>query len=165
MGDEKVSKWTHVAGIFRIDWFYGPMIDQRKLSSINQIRSLLHGAEEIDPEKDFTYNLVKCIKDNIPIGSEGPLRVYVHKWPRNDDWDTYDPSREVTKGSTYWGDVLVTGDLRDFDDIDDIARWLMGIELPDGSYFRGGVLEVQAGSRRRVIFTLNEDSEWMMNER
>lgn len=149
-----MSKWTHVAGHIRVDWVIGALGDRTKFPRLDEM---------------FEQALYKVYTKNAPSGSEGPIRIHVHNWPRV-EIEEYQPEIHVTTGSLYWGDVTLSGDLRDRGDngiIEEIAEWLRGVKLPETAIIRGGVVavEVEGGRVAVILYDAEEKYDWGVMER
>lgn len=94
-----MSQWTHVAGCIRIDSLGG--------GDITKIYELVDKFGRTCQFDDTPEIWERC---NVPCGSEGSLQ--------------YKISRTGEKDSLDWGLVVIWGDLRDFDDADEILQWL-----------------------------------------
>ena len=83
-----MSRWTHVSGLIRVDAF--SLFRQQTLADVYE-----------------------AFNKNIPTGSEGPLKIEVHKTKQ--------------EGSLVFCNVSIYGDLRDFGaegDIKAVIRWI-----------------------------------------
>lgn len=96
-----MSNWTHVAGIIRVDYFGGNLVD--KINDI--IGKEIHFNSSGDEWEDFDKN-----PDNyLPCGSEGSLHMELWKNPNKSAMAAYT--------------VSIFGDLRDHDSAIDIVKW------------------------------------------
>lgn len=141
-----MSRWTHLAGIVRIDHLLTKFSEKEVL---------------------------KVFKKDVPRGSEGPALLHVHAWRRvpleGHNWDAVD---EVTESSVYWGDLIVVGDLRDVgNDLEEVKRigeWFQGRcaalkEVPL-TLVRQAVLQIEIESGDTLIhsWTGNDEDPWKL---
>jgi len=117
------------------------MINPQKLEVFNAIREL-HGGGPIEPVKDAIDEILKHFNVDVPTGSEGLVKIAMHVWPTTEDFDKIGGTTHIYKGSLYWADILISGDLRDFDNPKSVAAWLMKRteNLPEGVGLRDGTL-------------------------
>jgi hypothetical protein len=92
-----MSQWTHIAGCIRIDSVVDPTV---KLTLKNQFGNTV---EFDSPEEDWN----KC---NVPCGSEGSVQYRIEQ--TGDD------------NSLAWGLIYIWGDLRDYDNVQEIYDWI-----------------------------------------
>jgi len=152
-----MSNWTHVSAIVRLNNMKAAIINPQKLSSTNVIREL-HGMDPIDPVKMFTDEILDAFNRSVPCGSEGPLKFALRIWPTGEGFGMAGCTSHLTKGSLYWGDVIISGDLRDFDDPDLVLQWLeMSCEaLPQGVGVRDGTL-LAYSEQGETLVVIHED--------
>ena len=137
-----MSRWTHLAGIVRIDHF------------------------AIRPDKFDEAEVIKVFKKNMPRGSEGPPLFHAHAWPKKSmedhDWDATD---ELSEGSFYWGDLYVSADLRDKgetdDDVLEIIGWFKNaclelVQLHPGTMIRQAILQIEVEYKPTTLLSLTE---------
>ncbi len=115
-----MSQWTHVAGCIRIDNFIDS--EERMESELGRIREkigeecsyddLLNGVDPVD----------SC---NIPCGSEGSLEYGISK--------PYSPGLP-------WICVYIWGDLRDYNDQNEIHEWIK--KICEGELIRNCCIKV-----------------------
>ena len=148
-----MSRWTHLAGIVRIDHFTISLFDK------------------FDEDE-----VIKVFKENMPRGSEGPPLFHTHRWPRKEiadhDWNATD---ELSEGSLYWGDFYVSADLRDKGDTDDDVLEIIGwfkkaclklVQLHPGTMIRQAILQIEVEYKKTTLLSLTEaltDEEDMKN--
>ncbi len=145
-----MSRWTHLAGIIRIDNF------------IQAVR-LPGMGKPIDE-----HRILQKAKAGMPSGSEGPVMMHVHVWKRRDisdfDWNGIDT---ISDGSIYWGDLIISGDLRDRgddpEDVPKMAKWFRELvqSLKDmgGLMVRQAVLNIEVESLSRTTISFDSMSE------
>lgn len=141
-----MSRWTHLAGIVRIDGILHPPTQEAVLD---------------------------VFRKDVPRGSEGPVLLHVHAWRRvpleRHNWEAVD---EITEGAVYWGDIIICGDLRDVgDDLEEvkgIAEWFKGRcdalkEIPL-TLIRQAVLQINIEYGDTIIhsWTGNEEDPWKL---
>ncbi len=98
-----MSQWTHVAGIIRIDSMVAVM-SRGPDSTEDNLRRRLGEIWNYDSDYIPTSN------ESTPSGSEGSIQ--------------YDIVKTGNKHSLSWGHIVIWGDLRDFDDPNEIYDWL-----------------------------------------
>lgn len=94
-----MSVWTHITGALRIDAVV--MNKQHEQMILKKVHETLGKTCNHDSTSDV-FNA--C---NVPRGSEGSLQYYVHQY------DTGLP----------WAIIGIWGDLRDYDNVDEIKAW------------------------------------------
>jgi hypothetical protein len=94
-----MSQWTHVCGAIRIDAM--PILDNLTTS---KIKKLFGNTARFEDGQDVWD---KC---NVPTGSEGSVQYRID-----------DNSGEY---SLTWGVIYFWGDLRDYDDYNEIYKWI-----------------------------------------
>ena len=120
-----MSIWTHVVGAIRIDGL-PQMIETDTADSISKIIGPMCLWEDDNWDK----------KSTLPCGSEGSLQYKII---------------EHDKGLS-WIIVPIWGDLRDYDDVNEIRQWwnnLIDIALKDR--VRQAVLQISVEGRSPVI--------------
>ncbi len=93
-----MSQWTHVTGLIRIESLRGLTVTTESEEDILRRRLGKPWSFEDQPV------------GGIPAGSEGSIQ--------------YDIVRTGSQYSLSWGYVVLHGDLRDYDDVHAIAKWL-----------------------------------------
>lgn len=95
-----MSVWTHVSGNIRIDWLF--LGSESEEDAVNQIRESFGDTVTFD-----TLGLISC---SVPCGSEGSLQYKV----------------VINEGSNSisFCNVVIWGDLRDYDDYQEIFDWI-----------------------------------------
>jgi hypothetical protein len=89
---------------------------------------------------------IKGLLEPLPYGSEGPVECHVV---------FNDP------GNLHFADVLVSGDLRDVDSLDEIEFWLDGIISrikAAGIWFRMGCFMAEIEYGPRAVYVLDMDT-------
>lgn len=118
-----MSIWTHVVGNIRVDGL--PRLD-RKRFSIAKIKKILGPIS--------TYEIVR--KTTLPCGSEGSLQYQIIEYGKGMSWIA----------------IAIWGDLRDFDDIEEIKDWLKNI-FPKLGMIRDAAIKIQVEGIDEVILT------------
>ena len=119
-----MSVWTHVAGLIRIDVLrfedinYIPIIEESLKKTFGEV----FGFNDEWPDEETIKN------SKIPWGSEGTLKYIITENPY--------------KSSMAAFDVIIKGDLRDYDDLDYIIEW-----------FKNGLKDF---SVRQAVITVND---------
>lgn len=105
-----MSQWTHITGTVRIDAF---LLDHKLVKSI--VKKCFGNTCHYNSKPN---EWDKC---NVPCGSEGSLQYdiiysgYQHK------------KGKIESSSVSWGTVQIWGDLRNYDDHEEIYQWLCNI--------------------------------------
>jgi len=134
-----MSQWTHLAGLIRID-------------------NLLRRMSATSPTK---IDVMRILLEDAPVGSEGGCHLYFHEWPEAKDYDDKDHTN-VHEGGTFWGDVIVSADLRDIGDEEDIKKikaWFMGLNKKfwDASLMtRQATLQIEVEFQYWNVLTLKD---------
>ncbi len=142
-----MSQWTHLAGIIRID-------------------NLLRIISPTSPKK---ADIMKILLEDAPTGSEGGCNLYFHEWPETKDYDNKDHTNTY-EGSIFWGDVIISADLRDVgdkeEDIEKIKAWFIGLnkKLWDARLItRQATLQIEVEYKYWNVLTLKdtENNTWI----
>lgn len=159
-----MSNWTHVAAIVRLNNMLLAMVNPQKLKTVNVMREL-QNLDPIDPEMQARDDVMECFNTDVPGGSEGPLKIALYLWPTTEDFDKISGTTHLYKGSMYWGDVIISGDLRDFDEPEKVADWLKERteNLPNGVGVRGGTLLAHSELGKCYVMH-NDGSGWVRYE-
>ncbi len=145
-----MSQWTHVAGLIRIDSMMeliGPGIDTTE--------ALLRERLGYTWNYDDIGNRVKDIhidKSHVPSGSEGSIQYDIVK--------TRVKSAEGM--SLSWGYIVIHGDLRGFDNPNEIYEWLFNALdsiNEDGIGFREVVVLVAVEYVGRHLIVLDNETD------
>src|SRR5258706_11628241 len=119
-----MSIWTHVCGCIRIDGL--PEINPEE-----QIKSIFGNTVLFNDTRE------KRKECNVPCGSEGSIQYKI-----------------LTAGT---GLVLYTipiwGDLRDYEDMEEIERWFNKIVYNNNLIIRLGVLDIEVEGRKAKILS------------
>lgn len=100
-----MSKWTHVAGIIRIDSF---RFDEK--TTEEEVSRIKESLGKILTYKDlYNCKIGDNLETNVPMGSEGTLEYTIHINP------------EISCVSSYT--VSIFGDLRDYAESEEIIQW------------------------------------------
>lgn len=137
-----MSQWTHLAGIIRID---------------NLTRLLA-------PRSTTAEDVIRLLLEDAPVGSEGGCLFHFHKWPVVDDY-TKDDHTNLYEGAVYWGDAIISADLRDVgrddDEIRKITEWFKGLakKFWDAKLLmRQAVLEIEVEYKySRVLHLIDQE--------
>ncbi len=128
-----MSVWTHVNGQIRLDKWdkepKPPFLGKMAIFTVNT-----HGE----------YARKMLSECEVPCGSEGSLRWEFHQDP---------PSSSVC-----WGYISIDGDLRDYDNINEILEWLKSstAEL----HIRQGILQIVIEGRGPQILSYDYKNGW-----
>jgi len=123
-----MSTWTHVAAVIRFDG----------LQSLGMAIPDLGNTVSYEDEKD------KWDKCTVPCGSEGSLITTL--------WSN--PSKNSIAAWT----ATIFGDLRDYEDIEEITAYLK--RITDGKHVRNGVATIEVEGQSSVVLHWNED-KWV----
>ena len=126
-----MSQWTHVAGCIRIDGLLALGIEP-DLSCLGRVVTW----DDLDGDADPL---------GLPMGSEGSLRFEVLRNP--------DPGQMAAFTVPVWGD------LRDYDDVDEIEAWFRKVVVESGLMIRDAVLSVEVEFARRYVLTTVLDKD------
>ena len=139
-----MSQWTHVCGLIRID----SMWDVRK-SLIDSFGKTYKYADSIEAWEACT----------VPTGSEGSVQY--------DIVNTRDEKKfALSGGSITFGYVAIHGDLRDYDDANEIYEWIKnacGNEETAGWWVRSCCVRVEIEYGKSFII-YDENDEIFMKE-
>ncbi len=138
-----MSQWTHLAGIIRIDNF-------KRL---------------IAPGAPTAEDVIRILLEDAPVGSEGGCNLHFIEWPEVDDYKEKDHTN-IHEGSVYWGDAIISADLRDVgrDDgeIEEIKQWFTGLakKFWDAKLLmRQAVLEIDVEYKYQRVLHLEDQEE------
>lgn len=137
-----MSRWTHLAGIIRID---------------NLMRHIIARATAED--------VIRIILEDAPEGSEGGCLLSFTNWPTAETFSEKDHTNVYSAG-TYWGDAIISADLRDVGDDDEeieaIKEWFTGLakKFWDATLLmRQAVLEIDVEYKYSRILSLIDQKE------
>ena len=99
-----MSQWTHVNASFRLDSF-GRTEDEELIDIFGKSIDFYH-MDEIEYDEDWE---IKDKDKYLPMGSEGTLKMSI--------W--HNPDESCIASTT----VSIFGDLRDYDDYEEIEKW------------------------------------------
>ncbi len=142
-----MSQWTHLAGIIRID---------------NLLRRIAPGAPT-------GVDVMKILMKDAPRGSEGGCLATFVEWPVADSFEEKDHTNVYSAG-VYWGDAIISADLRDVGDddaeIEDIKKWFTGLakKFWDAKLvMRQAVLEIEVEYKYNRVLQLidQEENTWI----
>lgn len=140
-----MSQWTHLAGIIRID---------------NLMRHM-------SPMAPIGVDVMKILIKDAPMGSEGGCLAKFVEWPVADSFEEKDHTN-VHSAGTYWGDAIISADLRnvgdDDEEIEGIKRWFTGLakKFWDAKLLmRQAVLEIEVEYKYHRVLHLVDQEENM----
>jgi hypothetical protein len=125
-----MSIWTHVNGSVRIDdirFQYGDNIENIKKCFGNIVNY-------DDPQEKWD----NC---TVPCGSEGSIKYEIYENP------------DISSLSSYR--VQIWGDLRDYDDIEEIKNWFQ--KAISTLIIRSSILEIEVENSNKIIIILGID--------
>ncbi len=117
-----MSQWTHVCGCIRVDAIQG-------LTSKIDFKKILGNI--IEYETDGEWNT------KLPLGSEGSIKYDI--WTNSD------------MGEMYAYTISIFGDLRDYEDKEEIKEWFKNVCLNSGLMIRDAVLSIQVEYKSKII--------------
>ena len=123
-----MSQWTHVAAVIRFDAL--------RLPGMPDMSPQLGTPARWDDGGSFD----KC---DMPCGSEGSLDYAVWENPHTNSISAYT--------------VMIWGDLRDYQDVDEIAAYLD--RITSGKMIRSGVAEIDVEFHDKIVLRHNCDHE------
>lgn len=131
-----MSTWTHVVGAVRFDGIPG-MGPLHKLQTIEEI---VIGVKKVTDEGVVDHNW----RNPLPMGSEGPIQYKIHEYGKGLPWII----------------ITIWGDLRDYDDVDEIDKWFMEL-CGAWPLIRDGVLSIRVddGRTRIVEYSIRKENE------
>ncbi len=129
-----MSVWTHITGNIRIDGIPG-------LSPVSTVEALKAVLGNICAWEDDPSVWKAC---NVPKGSEGSLQYEVIEYG----------------GGMRWVTVAVWGDLRDYDDINEVKKWFERIVCKEKLIIRQAVLNVAVERGRELIYWASHDEDF-----
>ncbi len=142
-----MSQWTHLAGIIRLD---------------NLLRRIAPGAP-------IAKDVIRILLEDAPGGSEGGCLFKFVEWPVTDSFEEKDHTNVYSAG-VYWGDAIISADLRDVgnddEEIEEIKQWFTGLakKFIDGKLvMRQAVLEIDVEYKyNRVLHLVDqEENTWI----
>lgn len=124
-----MSQWTHVNGSIRVDCL-------RMMGDTLDFKNIFKTCDYNDDDKQWD----DC---NVPCGSEGSLNINI--------WES--PEKSAMAAYT----VNIFGDLRDYDDKDEIVKWFTGIVENKLGIIRDAVLTIDIAYKSYSIYGLKDD--------
>ena len=136
--EAKVSQWTHIAGIIRLD-------------SILDLIVKPEYRQQLEPQMPNQPTHIKpCLERDLPLGSEGPVKYDILK------------TRNEESGSIVWGHVAIWGDLRDYNEAATIHRWVDGVcQRLIGAKFviRDVVMSINVEGKENLLLAWHHEEE------
>ena len=127
-----MSTWTHINGSIRIDGI--PML-QQEIATKENVQKIIGNTCSFEDD-EIVWD--KC---TVPCGSEGSLQYEVVK---------------AGDGLTLWT-VCVFGDLRDYDDLEEVTGWFNKITKESGLMIRSAILEIGVEGQDVIVLRHEED--------
>lgn len=109
-----MSQWTHVAGHIQLDCFEGIGNPDYYHNGHEEFVKVAFGKIETTQEKIGNRTYTFHSSDVVPSGSEGPLGYDIKVTGEQDEGG----------GPINWGYITIWGDLRDYDDVQEIYKWI-----------------------------------------
>ncbi len=130
-----MSVWTHINGQIRLDnWNREPKQPDLGKMAIFTVNTQSEEARQM---------LSEC---EVPHGSEGSLRWKFHQDP---------PSNSVS-----WGYISIDGDLRDYDNVNEILEWIKTSTAELN--IRQGILQVEIEGLNTLILSYDYNNGWSL---
>ena len=142
-----MSRWTHLAGIIRVD----------------------NLARLVTPNAPTAEDVIRILNEDPPVGSEGGCLFKFVEWPVAESFAEKDHTNVHSSG-LYWGDAIISADLRDVGDVDDeiwkITQWfkdLAGKFWAAKLVMRQAMLEIEVEYKYSRVLSLvdQEENEWV----
>lgn len=131
-----MSVWTHVAGIIRYD-------DLRSITPESLL--LFKYKKALGITCDFEDSEEMNELCNVPCGTEGSLQWNLTENPHIDDLAAYI--------------VTIWGDLRDYDDLDEIKAWFERCVIGEHFLVRNAVLHAKVEYGPERIWVIESDQD------
>lgn len=138
-----MSQWTHLAGIIRLD---------------NLLRRMAYNPPTAE-------DVIRILLEDAPVGSEGGCQFHVIEWPEVDSYKEKDHTN-VHEGGVYWGDAIISADLRDVGDdsgeVEYLRVWFTGLakKFWDAKLvMRQAVLEIDVEYKYNRVLQLVDQTE------
>ena len=126
-----MSQWTHVNGSIRVDHI------KHLYGNIN--------FDSIFKTCDYEDDEIGWAKCNVPCGNEGSLQVSI--------WEN--PDGHALAGYT----INIFGDLRDYDDDDEIIDWFTKLVTKTFPIIRDAIISIDVEYKSYSVYCLDRDSE------
>jgi len=147
-----MSIWTHVNGSIRIDGLFLA----NAVKEEQEINKIVGKIVTYDDLEKMPMN--EEPKTDLPMGSEGSLHYkFVFYGQDSEDGTCHSVSR---------GSILIWGDLRDFDNSNEVVEWFKNliskISMTDSKnpfFVRDAILDVYTEGRNRFICVQNQNNE------
>lgn len=123
-----MSTWTHVVGAIRFDGIPKSTVRSFQIHAIDRT---MKGEIEVT---DRGHIVPLASQRKIPCGSEGPLQYHIHQYATGLPWVV----------------VPIWGDLRDYDNANEIKEWFSAT-CKSYPLVRDGVLHIQVSTNAPVI--------------
>jgi len=117
-----MSQWTHVCGCIRVDAIKG-------LTSKIDFKKILGNIIEYETDGEWSTKL--------PLGSEGSIKYDI--WTNSD------------MGEMYAYTISIFGDLRNYENKEEIKEWFKNVCLNSGLMIRDAVLSIQVEYKSKII--------------
>lgn len=151
-----MSQWTHVAGVIRID-------GMPSLVGLNQEQERAEIQRMIGNTCGSYDDASKWDACNVPCGSEGSLQYGYSFYGHDEVVSGFLASSSLSRGA-----ITIWGDLRDYDDENEIIEWFKGImakfqpKHPEnkGNFgIRDALLSIRVEGRGKKVCVWNDDKE------
>lgn len=128
-----MSRWTHVAGIIRIDSI------MRHLKPVMEpdLGRIISWEDMCDADEEDSI---------VPIGSEGSLH-----WSFEETGST---------SSVSWGNLHISGDLRDYEDDEAIIEWIKSSTQSNDWFIRQAIITIEVEGNAIKVLHKNYSEDW-----
>ena len=135
-----MSQWIHVVAAIRYNYLHGINENAIEPGCFGYMRGYTE-----DDTREIEDNV--CVSSpSIPTGSDGSLSY-----------------RIVNEGGLASRNVLFYGDLRDYDDVDEILKYFASVTDSKKYSVRNAVLEIEVeGASSRHYYFDTDDHKWIM---
>lgn len=147
-----MSQWTHVAGTIRVDGLSGASGDVPRAEEMLLLKSILGPTFSYC---DSVEKFEKCKAEGLPIGSESSIQYRINIYGE--------------EGSMDRGTIVIWGDLRDYDNVDEIRMWffksLAALQFDVSTFdVREAVLVIDVEFSGKKIVLLYDEGEYVKKE-
>ena len=143
-----MSQWTHVCGCIRVDTIPLHVLGLRDYDFENLLKKQFGETWSYDDENEED----KYDKCSVPKGSEGSIQYKIQK--------------TGSENNMTWGLITIWGDLRDFDDPQEIFEWIKkSCDSKDELFsIRSCCVEVYVESNMRYLIFADQEEQIIMKK-
>ena len=128
-----MSRWTHVAGIIRID----SIMRHMKPVTEPDLGRIISWEDMCDADEEDSI---------VPIGSEGSLHWSFEK--------------TGSESSVSWGNLHISGDLRDYEDDEAIIEWIKSSTQSNDWFIRQAIITIEVEGNAIKVLHKNYSEDW-----